>query len=80
MIANEPVNGIENVSELKKISFEQMAREVLARQGKAKIVVVDPRSSLLWDPAFREQHGYHMGVPACASRAGGHRRDEQSRS
>lgn len=41
--AGEPLNGIENIGGPEKISFEQMAREVLARRGEAKTVVVDPQ-------------------------------------
>ena len=40
----EPSGGIENIGGPEKISFEQMAREVLARQGEAKTVVVDPEA------------------------------------
>jgi uncharacterized protein YbjT (DUF2867 family) len=39
----EPLGGIENIGGPEKISFEQMAREVLARQGEAKTAVVDPQ-------------------------------------
>jgi hypothetical protein len=42
--------GIENIGGPDKITFEQMAREVLARQGEAKTVVVDP-------------HAAHIGTP-----------------
>ncbi|KZS83371.1 SDR family oxidoreductase [Mycobacterium persicum] len=38
----KPLGGIENVGGPEKISFEQMALDVLARQGQAKTVVVDP--------------------------------------
>jgi uncharacterized protein YbjT (DUF2867 family) len=37
----EPLGGIENIGGPAKISFEQMAREVLARRGEAKTVAVD---------------------------------------
>lgn len=40
-----PVNSIVNVGGPEKISFEQMAREVLARQGDSKTVVVDPQAT-----------------------------------
>jgi uncharacterized protein YbjT (DUF2867 family) len=36
---------IENIGGPDKITFEQMAREVLARQGEAKTVVVDPHAA-----------------------------------
>jgi uncharacterized protein YbjT (DUF2867 family) len=39
----EPLGSIENFGGPEKIPFERMAREVLARQGKAKTVVVDPQ-------------------------------------
>ncbi|WP_099224231.1 SDR family oxidoreductase [Mycobacterium persicum] len=38
----KPLGGIENVGGPEKISFEQMALDVLARQGQTKTVVVDP--------------------------------------
>jgi uncharacterized protein YbjT (DUF2867 family) len=38
----EPLNGIVNIGGPEKISFEQMARGVLARRGDDKTVVVDP--------------------------------------
>jgi uncharacterized protein YbjT (DUF2867 family) len=40
----EPLNGIVNIGGPQKISFEQMAREVLARRGDDKTVVVDPQA------------------------------------
>jgi uncharacterized protein YbjT (DUF2867 family) len=40
----EPLGGIVNIGGPEKISFEQMAREVLARQGGDKAVVVDPNA------------------------------------
>jgi len=41
--AAEPIGGIVNIGGPSKISFEQMAREVLARRGETKTVVVDPQ-------------------------------------
>jgi uncharacterized protein YbjT (DUF2867 family) len=39
----EPLNGIENVGGPQKITFEQLARDALARRGdETKTVVVDP--------------------------------------
>jgi uncharacterized protein YbjT (DUF2867 family) len=38
----EPLNGIVNIGGPDKISFEQMARDVLGGQGDDKAVVVDP--------------------------------------
>jgi uncharacterized protein YbjT (DUF2867 family) len=45
-----PLNGIENVGGPDKISFEQMARGVLAKQGEAKTVVVDPDATYFGAP------------------------------
>ncbi|KZS62800.1 hypothetical protein [Mycobacterium ostraviense] len=42
MAEGKPLGGIANVGGPEKISFEQMARDVLARRGQAKTVVVDP--------------------------------------
>jgi len=38
----KPLNGVVNIGGPHKISFEQMAREVLARCGDDKTVVIDP--------------------------------------
>jgi uncharacterized protein YbjT (DUF2867 family) len=46
----EPLNGIDNIGGPEKISFEQMAREVVARQGEAKTVVVDPQAAYFGTP------------------------------
>ena len=43
----QPIDGIDNVGGPDKITFEQMARGVLAKQGDSKTVVVDPDASLL---------------------------------
>jgi uncharacterized protein YbjT (DUF2867 family) len=40
----EPLNGVANIGGPEKISFEQMARDVLARRGDDKTVVVDPQA------------------------------------
>ena len=40
----EPLGGIVNIGGPEKISFEQMARDVLARRGDDKTVVVDPQA------------------------------------
>jgi uncharacterized protein YbjT (DUF2867 family) len=45
-----PLGGIENIGGPEKISFEQMAREVLARQGEAKAVIVDPQAAYFGTP------------------------------
>jgi uncharacterized protein YbjT (DUF2867 family) len=42
--AAEPLNEIVNIGGPEKISFEQMARDVLARRGDDKTVVVDPNA------------------------------------
>jgi uncharacterized protein YbjT (DUF2867 family) len=41
-VVAEPLNGVVNIGGPQKISFEQMARDVLARRGDDKTVVVDP--------------------------------------
>jgi uncharacterized protein YbjT (DUF2867 family) len=46
----KPLAGIENIGGPEKISFEQMAREVLARQGETKPVVVDPHAAYFGTP------------------------------
>jgi uncharacterized protein YbjT (DUF2867 family) len=46
----EPLRGIENIGGPEKISFEQLARESLARQGKAKTVIVDPQAAYFGTP------------------------------
>ncbi|MDT5020087.1 MAG: hypothetical protein QOG47_1440 [Mycobacterium sp.] len=40
-----PINGIENVGGPAKVTFEQMARDVLAARGEDKTVVVDPQAT-----------------------------------
>jgi uncharacterized protein YbjT (DUF2867 family) len=45
-----PLGGVENIGGPDKISFEQMAREVLARQGDAKTVIVDPEAAYFGTP------------------------------
>jgi uncharacterized protein YbjT (DUF2867 family) len=46
----KPLAGIENIGGPQKISFEQMAREVLARQGETKTVVVDLHAAYFGTP------------------------------
>jgi uncharacterized protein YbjT (DUF2867 family) len=41
----EPLNGVVNIGGPEKISFEQMARDVLTRRGDDKTVVVDPQAA-----------------------------------
>ena len=48
--AGQPLAGIENIGGPQKISFEQMARDVLARQGVDKTVVVDPHAAYFGTP------------------------------
>jgi uncharacterized protein YbjT (DUF2867 family) len=48
--AGEPAGGIVNVGGPEKITFEQMARAVLARQGGVKTVVVDPQVGYFGTP------------------------------
>lgn len=45
-----PLGGIENIGGPEKISFEQLARDALARQGEAKAVVVDPQAEYFGTP------------------------------
>jgi len=40
----KPMGGVVNIGGPQKISFEQMAREALARRGDNKTVVVDPQA------------------------------------
>jgi uncharacterized protein YbjT (DUF2867 family) len=47
---DQPLAGIENIGGPQKISFERMAREVLARQGAEKTVVVDPHAAYFGTP------------------------------
>ncbi len=42
--AAEPLNSVVNIGGPDKISFERMARDVLARRGDDKTVVVDPEA------------------------------------
>jgi uncharacterized protein YbjT (DUF2867 family) len=46
----DPLGGIENIGGPVKISFEQLARESLARQGESKTVVVDPHACYFGTP------------------------------
>ena len=45
-----PIAGIENIGGPEKITFEQMARDVLANQGDDKTVVVDPQATYFGTP------------------------------
>ena len=51
---SEPLSGIENIGGPEKISFEQMARQVLARQGDTKTVVVDSQVSYFGTPLAKD--------------------------
>lgn len=46
----QPLGGIENIGGPEKISFEQLARDALARQGEAKTVKVDPQAAYFGTP------------------------------
>ena len=46
----QPLDGIDNVGGPDKITFEQMARDVLAKQGDSKTVVVDPDATYFGTP------------------------------
>jgi len=48
--AAEPLNRIVNIGGPDKISFERMARDVLARRGDDKAVVVDPEARYFGTP------------------------------
>jgi uncharacterized protein YbjT (DUF2867 family) len=48
--ADEPIGGIVNIGGPEKISFEQMARESLARHSDTKAVVVDPQARYFGTP------------------------------
>jgi uncharacterized protein YbjT (DUF2867 family) len=48
--AAEPLNSIVNIGGPDKISFERMARDVLARRGDDKTVVVDPEAGYFGTP------------------------------
>jgi uncharacterized protein YbjT (DUF2867 family) len=50
----EPLGGVVNIGGPEKISFEQMAREVLVRQGDDKAVVVDPKVGYFGTPLQRD--------------------------
>jgi uncharacterized protein YbjT (DUF2867 family) len=45
-----PFEGIDNVGGPDKITFEQLAREVLAKRGEHKTVVVDPQATYFGAP------------------------------
>ena len=45
-----PSDGIDNVGGPDKITFEQMARDVLAKRGDSKTVVVDPDATYFGAP------------------------------
>ena len=49
-----PIDGIDNVGGPEKITFEQMARDVLAKQGSVKTVVVDPQATYFGTPLSRD--------------------------
>ncbi len=46
----QPFDGIDNVGGPDKITFEQMACDVLAKQGDTKTVVVDPEATYFGVP------------------------------
>src|ERR1700761_618683 len=45
-----PIDGVENIGGPEKITFEQMAHDVLARRGETKTVVVDPQAAYFGTP------------------------------
>ncbi|UMB70019.1 SDR family oxidoreductase [Mycobacterium paraterrae] len=48
--AAPPIDGIENIGGPEKITFEQMARNVLARRSDGKKIVVDPQATYFGTP------------------------------
>jgi uncharacterized protein YbjT (DUF2867 family) len=48
--AGRPLDAVENIGGPKKLSFEQVALDVLARQGESKTVVVDPEAAYFGTP------------------------------
>lgn len=48
--AGRPLDAVENIGGPKRLSFEQMALDVLARQGESKTVVVDPEAAYFGTP------------------------------
>ena len=52
--AGEPLGGVENIGGPDKIAFEQMARDVLIRNGETKTVVVDPNVGYFGTPLSKE--------------------------
>ena len=50
MAEAQPFDGIANVGGPDKITFEQMARDVLAKHGDSKTVVVDPDATYFGAP------------------------------
>lgn len=49
-----PLGGIEEIGGPEKITFEQMARDVMARNGQSKKVVVDPDVGYFGTPLSRD--------------------------
>ncbi len=45
-----PIDGVENVGGPQKITFEQMARDVLTERGEIRTVVVDPQATYFGTP------------------------------
>ena len=52
-VAN-PLNGVVNIGGPEKISFADLARNVLAKQGADKTVVVDPQATYFGTPLQRD--------------------------
>jgi uncharacterized protein YbjT (DUF2867 family) len=48
--AGSPLNGVVNIGGPEKISFADLARTVLAKQGAVKTVVVDPQATYFGTP------------------------------
>jgi uncharacterized protein YbjT (DUF2867 family) len=51
--AGSPLNGVVNIGGPEKISFADLARTVLAKQGAVKTVVVDPQATYFGTPVHQ---------------------------
>jgi uncharacterized protein YbjT (DUF2867 family) len=51
--AGSPLNGVVNIGAPEKISFADLARTVLAKQGAVKTVVVDPQATYFGTPVHQ---------------------------
>lgn len=49
-----PIDGVTDVGGREKVTFEQMARDVLARQGRSATVILDPDATYFGTPLSRD--------------------------